>query len=306
MGKTTIPNPTRLQRVREQDISGRMTTIRIVQISDSHLSRTHAYFFENWCALLDELRRDPPDMVVHTGDLSFNGADHEDDIVFGRAELEKVPCRWRAIAGNHDVGEAPGFARLGQPVSPDRIARWRRHMGELWWREDIGEWRIIALDTALMASRLAEEEEQHAFLQRELRSAGRRPVPLLLHMPPFATSPEEDSPRPEAIPVVARRPLLSMCVEAGVSAIGCGHQHIYRRTVYRGIEIVWAPTTAMVAIERHLMAGRGVPRPGFVEWRLEGNEIRHRLIEPASMFLSRWTARNGGTVTTLPPLALSR
>ena len=67
-----------------------------------------------------------------------------------------------AIPGNHDIGEVPKFARLGQPITPDLIAAWHRQVGAQYWVYDIGAWRLVGLDTALMGSGLPQEAAQKA------------------------------------------------------------------------------------------------------------------------------------------------
>jgi 3',5'-cyclic AMP phosphodiesterase CpdA len=64
--------------------------IRIVQVSDTHVSRKRAYFADNWDVFVDEMRRDPPDLIVHSGDVSFDGA-ADDDIAFARSRRNGWP-----------------------------------------------------------------------------------------------------------------------------------------------------------------------------------------------------------------------
>jgi 3',5'-cyclic AMP phosphodiesterase CpdA len=284
-----------------------LSRFRLAQISDTHLSRTHAYFDDNWRVLLDELSADLPDLVIHTGDVSFNGPVSDDDVAHGRAELDRLPCRWHALAGNHDVGEAPAHSRLAQPLNDERIARWRRSFGELWWLEDIGEWRLIGLDTALMGSERSEEAAQTAFLAAALAGRDGRETMVFLHMPPFETRPDDERPTTSAIPFRVRGKLLDTCADAGVRVIACGHLHVYNVTQYREIEIVWAPTTAMVPIEKRRSFGGGIPRPGYLVWDFDGKALSHRLVEPELMIamdVTAWTNRNGGTTTTMPPRPL--
>ena len=97
-------------------------SVRIVQVSDTHVSRKRAYFVDNWEVFLDEMTRAPPDLIVHSGDVSFDGAADEDDIAFARIEMDRLPVPWIAIPGNHDTGESPAAVRLGQPVDSERLA----------------------------------------------------------------------------------------------------------------------------------------------------------------------------------------
>jgi 3',5'-cyclic AMP phosphodiesterase CpdA len=284
-------------------------SIRLVHVSDTHLSPTHGYFAYNWAMFKEAMREPPPDMVVHGGDLAFNGPVAPADVEYGGIELAALGRPWLAIPGNHDVGEAPAFSRLDQPVTAERMAVWRRHVGPQWWLRDIGEWRLLGLDTALMASGLPEEEEQIAFLAEALAGRGRRPVMLFIHMPPFDRDPQNPARTTSVVPFPARSALLEACAAGGVKVIACGHLHVYRRLRYRGIEIVWAPTTAMVDVRRQMTRYRRFPRPGYVEWTLDGHRASHRLVEPPRMFvvdMHGWTALSGGTVTNLPPLTGQR
>jgi alkaline phosphatase D len=48
--------------------------VRVVQVSDTHVSRKRAYFLDNWDVFVAEMQRQPPDLIVHSGDVSFDGA----------------------------------------------------------------------------------------------------------------------------------------------------------------------------------------------------------------------------------------
>lgn len=281
-----------------------MAPTRIIHVTDTHLSPTHAYFAMNWAAFRADMAATPPDLLVHGGDLSFNGPAAEADLAFAAAEVAGLGLPWYAIPGNHDIGEAPAFSRLGQPVTVERIAAWRRLVGPSWWSHDIGDWRLIGLDTSLMASALPEEAEQKTFLREALGTRGKRPVMMFIHMPPFDDDPADPKPTTSVIPYPARGAFLDTCAMGGVKVIACGHLHIYRRIRHRGMEIIWAPPTAMVDVRRGLSRRRRFPRPGYVEWTLDGRRAAHRLVECERMFvidMSNWTANNNATVTTLPP-----
>ena len=280
-----------------------MAPLRLVQVSDTHLSPTHRYFALNWQVFRTAMAAAPPDLLVHSGDIGFNAPVAEQDRAFGGAELRAMGLDWLAIPGNHDTGEAPAYSRLGQPVTPARIAAWRRHIGPNWWQRDLGGWRLVGLDSSLLASGLPEEAEQDAFLAEALGSRGARPVMLFLHMPPFDRTPEDPAFSTACVPHPARARLLQACLDGGVRVIACGHLHVYRRLRWRGIEVVWAPTTAMVDPRRWLRRLRRWPRPGWLEWELDGTTARHRLVEHprlVAMDMTAYTATSGGTVTTLP------
>lgn len=283
-------------------------TIRVVQVSDTHLSETHAYFIDNFDVFVDDMAALKPDLIVHSGDLSFNGPDRPGDLAFAANQLRRLDCPVLALAGNHDIGEAPRHSRLRQPLTDARLGAWRETVGPLWWSHDIGEWRLIGLDTALMGSDRPEEAEQRAFLVAALGTRGAMSAMVFIHMPPFVADPADQRSTTSAVPFEARGPLLEICRTSGVKVIACGHLHVYRRLRHRGMEIVWAPPTAMVNVEKQWKQWRRWPRPGYVVWAFEGPRVAHELVEPRLMIAqdtSRWTSTDG-TTTTLPPRPLRR
>jgi 3',5'-cyclic AMP phosphodiesterase CpdA len=280
--------------------------IRIVQVSDTHLSRKRAYFHDNWEVFLAEMAANPPDLIVASGDLSFDGADDDDDLAFARLEYDQLPAPWIAIPGNHDIGESTIAVRLDQPIDDTRIARWKRHIGPQWWSKDVGDWRLVGIDTVLLGSSRPEEEEQWRFLQAALAERGGRPVLLFQHMPPWLTERTDPSFTTLALPHVVRGRLLETCAAGGVRAIACGHVHVHNRAEYEGIEIVWASATSFFNIIERQHIGFGVPRAGYIEWTLDGAAIAWRVVEPPLMIthdIGVWNKVMGST-TKMPPRAL--
>lgn len=112
--------------------------IRIVLVSDTHVSRKRAYFVDNWDVFVNEMSRTRPDLIVHSGDVAFDSAADEDDLAFARSEKDRLVAPWLAIPGNHDTGESPLAIRLQQPINSVRMERWQRHYGPSRWCHDLG------------------------------------------------------------------------------------------------------------------------------------------------------------------------
>jgi 3',5'-cyclic AMP phosphodiesterase CpdA len=276
--------------------------ISIVQVSDTHVSGKRAYFLDNWDVFVDLMRADAPDLIVHPGDLSFDGAGDSDDLAFAAREQERLSAPWLALPGNHDIGESLAAIRLDQPTNVARRAAWASHFGPTQWMRDIGEWRLVGLDTSLMGCDTPEEAAQRRFLEETLASRAGCPVLLFQHMPPYLTEADDPALTTLAVPHAARHWLFDTCLSGGVKAIACGHVHVYRHLSYRGIDIVWAPATSFFNIIERQKFGC-VPRAGYVEWTLNGDKISHRLVEPPLMLthdVGAWNKAQGST-TKMPP-----
>lgn len=282
--------------------------VRLVQVSDTHLSRERGHFLPNFRVFQRLMAAAPPDLIVNSGDLSLNGSDVEADLVFARAEHDTLAAPWVAIPGNHDIGEAPPFARLKHPLTPERIQRFERIVGPRWWRREIGGWLIVGLDSSLLGSALPDETQQMAFLKDALASRRDTRKLVFIHMPPYEDNPDDAAFTTMSVPHPARLGLLEACATGGVRAIACAHLHVHRVVSHRGMQIVWAPTTAFVNIARHIKTGYGFPRAGYIEWTLDGAALSFKLIEPPEMItqdVGRWNDVHGSTITMplLPPVS---
>ena len=98
--------------------------VRIVQISDTHLSHRRAYAVPNVSAILDWIAADPPDLVVHTGDITADDPDDVAEADFARQLLQSAALPMVALPGNHDVG---GFS--GDRFDARRLGRVRAPVG---------------------------------------------------------------------------------------------------------------------------------------------------------------------------------
>ena len=276
-----------------------MTVFTIAQISDTHLSRTHGYFHDNWRALAAHLQQSSPDLVVHSGDLCFNAPDQPDDLAFARSELDALGLEWLALPGNHDVGEPDEEPRLGQRVNAQRLAAWAEHLGPDRFCHDLPGWRLIGLNSEVLGSGRDEEREQWSWLDETLSAAGTRSIGLFLHKPLFVRDRDEDRTGGTTVLKAARTRLLDRLTSHRVRFVACGHTHAYHRGRLGDIDLIWCPTSAMVDPGKTW----GVPttnRAGYLEWRFEDDRFEHRMIEPAliaNIDLTNWTRQRGTTIS---------
>jgi 3',5'-cyclic AMP phosphodiesterase CpdA len=84
-----------------------MGAFHVIHISDTHLRRDPSWFLPNFRAVLRLISGLQPDLVINTGDISFDGAELEDDLAFARTCHAGLDVPFRAFPGNHDVGDNP-------------------------------------------------------------------------------------------------------------------------------------------------------------------------------------------------------
>lgn len=230
--------------------------MKLIQITDSHLSPTKRHFDGNWEPLARWIAAQDADLVVHTGDLSIDGADHDADLLHAAALVRALPAPVLFIPGNHDVGHLPGTA---QPVDAARLARWRRIVGPDRWAVDRGGWRLVGIDSLLLGSGSAEEVEQAGWLARCLDERDGRRVAMFSHQPLFVDLPDEGNTGYWGVPPVPRRALRELLARHDVALFASGHLHRASEGRLGRTALVWAPASSFTVgpMERD-MPGRRV------------------------------------------------
>jgi 3',5'-cyclic AMP phosphodiesterase CpdA len=230
--------------------------MRIIQISDTHLSPGKRHFADNWPPLVAWIRASRPDLVIHTGDVTVDGAAVEADLSYCAGLLNELGVRWRAVPGNHDIGDA---RHARQPVTVERLALWRRYFGPDRWVEDVGDatsgWRLIGLDALLIGSGEPEELEQAQWLERAMAEAGERQIVWFLHRPLFLDGPEEGDTGYWSVKPQPRAPLMSMVRRYRVALVASGHLHKARDFRHEGTRYVWSPASSFLVGAQPEMPG---------------------------------------------------
>ncbi len=261
---------------------GGVDDFRVVQLSDTHLSERHPVFIPNFRAAGRMIAALGPDLVVNTGDITFDGANVEADLAFARACHAAIGVSVRAIPGNHDLGDNPWQPAMGSAISEERLARYRRHFGDDCWSCDAGEWTLIGLNAQLFGSGLAAEGEQWEFLATAAASARRRPVALFIHKPLFRERADELDVGHRYVPPDHRRRLLDLLGGARLGLVASGHVHQHRRRRVDGVEHCWGPSTAFVFPDAR-QPRLGTKRVGYVEYAFGPNRVDVRIVEPPEL-----------------------
>ncbi len=246
----------------------------IAQISDSHLSAAKPFFAANFAAACAAIAARGADLVVNTGDITLNGADDDSDFVEARRLHDLLPLPWRAIPGNHDIGEAQAVAarspRHGQVVDAVRLARYRRHFGADRWVMDLPGWRLVGFNALLPGSGLPDEAEQDAALRSAFAGAGDRHVALFGHKPFCDAHLEETALGGRFIDPEPRRQVLRTFGGVAPALIVSGHVHQFRCRNVGATRHVWGPSTGFVIPDR-IQPRYGTKEVGYVEHRLHAD-----------------------------------
>lgn len=243
---------------------------RVVQISDTHLSPLKPHFAGNWPPLAAWIAAQKPDLVVHSGDVTVDGADIAEDLRHCAGLLQNLGVRFRAVPGNHDVGDAK---HRHQPVNRERLARWDAHFGPDRWCEDIEGWRLIGFDAMLIGSDAPEEQGQLAWLEEIMAAAPGRRFAWFLHKPLFLDSPEEGDTGYWSVKPEQRRPLMALGRRFGVGLVASGHLHKAHHFSRDGVEYVWAPSSAFLCGPSTQPAMPGEKRLGAVVYEFVGADV---------------------------------
>jgi len=260
-------------------------TMRIIQISDPHLSPTHTYFQANFDTLRAWLEANPPDLIICTGDISLDGADSEADLRFAAAQLTRLPARCLVIPGNHDVGD---YAELGghQTADATRMARWAATMGADHFVEDLPGWRLVGLNTQTMGTGLPGEAAQMQALHSAVAEAEGRALGLFLHKPLCQHRLDDTE--------VNYWPVLQPARGAVVAAFGAtpprfvasGHIHQWRDHAPNGLRQIWAPPVSFIVGEER-QPTIGSKLLGAVEHLLHPDGTHEsRLVTPEGLALN--------------------
>ncbi|WP_027998342.1 metallophosphoesterase family protein [Sinorhizobium arboris] len=248
--------------------------MKIVQISDTHFSPSKSHFNDNWDPVVRWIETAGADLVVHTGDLTVDGADQEEDIAFAMDLVRKLPVPVLIVPGNHDVGHLPDS---DQPVNAARLARWRRLVGPDFWFADYADWRLIGLDSLLFGFEDAEEERQFRWLEEALKDRDGRRVAIFAHKPLFVDDPAEGDTGYWSVRPKPRQRLYELMAQNGVVLHASGHLHWAWQGHHAGTELVWAPPTSFIIdkLEREMPGERlvGAVVHHFGEGRVDSEVV---------------------------------
>ncbi|WP_321817244.1 MULTISPECIES: phosphodiesterase [unclassified Paraburkholderia] len=211
----------------------------IAQLSDLHIRPAGVLYQDvvdsnamlaNAIATLNALAP-RPDFVLITGDLTDEGAPEE--YVELRRLLTSLTIPYAVMPGNHDQRENLRNAFPEHEYLPKQ--------GPLHFALDVGEVRIIALDTSVPDLHHGElDRNALTWLDAELHSSHNRPTIVAMHHPPFDTG----------IPYLdiygllyADRFSATLTAHSHVERVIAGHVHRSMQTRVGHVPVLTCPST---------------------------------------------------------------
>jgi alkaline phosphatase D len=255
----------------------------IAQISDTHLGARTPLFRRNFSLTARAISAAPPDLLVATGDVTLDGADVEADFALvAECFQRQLPGPVLSVPGNHDVGDHPERAPR-QPVDAERLARFRRFMGDDLWAVDREGWRLLGLNSQVMGSGLAEEEKQLDFIAQALATLGNRRLAVFLHKPFFVEGPADPVFDYWSVPPFARPALAPLFDHPALRLVASGHLHLHRQVSRGAATFAWAPSVGFIVAEDEQEGLPGERPCGWLLHRFLEDAVETALLAPAGM-----------------------
>jgi 3',5'-cyclic AMP phosphodiesterase CpdA len=263
-----------------------VNALRLLLVSDTHLSSRAPEALANWAAVAAYAAETSPDLVVHLGDLTLDGVHEPSELADAREQLDRLPVPWRAVPGNHDIGDHPWRGHSDEhTVTAARLDRWHRAIGADYWSFDRDGWTLVAIDAQLLGSGLEAEHAQWAWLETTIAAQPQdRRVGLLTHKP--LTAGEEElaaSPQYRFIPPEPRQRLEGLLAGRDVPLVLSGHVHQHRDSRIDHRRHLWAPTS-WATLPDDVQPLIGAKRCGIVALTLDRDgTIRSEIVEPRGL-----------------------
>ena len=253
--------------------------MRIIQISDTHLSRRYDYFAPNSAAAATALAKLKPNLFIHTGDLAMDAALDPEELSLGKDWIDALPAKVLAVPGNHDVGDLL-YNRPDQPVTDARLRAWRDTIGPDCWSLMQGGWQLIGLNAMLLGTGHVEEEAQFDWLASIVQRS--HPTALFLHKPLCIERLDEGPFGYWTVPPEPRARLMAVLDGQPVRLFASGHLHVQHQHAVAAAKHVWAPATSFVVGGGQETIG-GERQLGFVEHVFNADTVESRFIRPAGL-----------------------
>lgn len=218
--------------------------MRIALISDSHLGARADGSEHNWQATAAAVRALAPDITVHLGDVTRDGARRREDLAHAAERLRHWPGSIEVLPGNHDMGDASGE----RPLDHAALGRCIDALGSDHWHVQAGgHWHLFGINAQLLGSATTAEAAQWAWLEDAAARLppGARSV-LFSHRPLARAWGDNAARLGRYAPLPAARRLLEGPLARSLDMVVSGHLHQALSWSTGRVRHVWVPSCSFV------------------------------------------------------------
>jgi len=247
---------------------------RLVQISDTHLSRWDGPLRRNFLTLVDFVNTTlKPDLVVHTGDVTLSNPDSDEDFAVAKELHRRIDAPIRLLPGNHDVGEAYDRSSWWATNSA-RLTRFEQFFEPTPWLEWLGGVGLVGLNSQVLGSGLPEELKQWKLLEEIAEKVFGKHIIVFLHRS-FWTPFRGSDRRPGSLSREDRERILKILGKSQLLGVVNGDLHRYKKGWReRGFEL-WGPSTSfLVHREESARLPAGLEQLGVVLFEIQHERVR--------------------------------
>ena len=229
-----------------------------VVVADTHVNQSEDYSSSPYpCNALAnartrrvvaEINEIGPVLVVHLGDIVNPVPElpaYREAATHFKALVADLQSPLHLVPGNHDVGDKNVSWVPAGIVSDAHLALYESHFGAHFYSFDHELAHFVVINSPIINSGLAVEEEQRAWLERDLASNEGRRTFLCIHHPPYVSRPDE-SDSYDNIDEPGRSWLLGLLERYRPEALFCGHVHNFWYDQFAQTDMYILPSTAFV------------------------------------------------------------
>lgn len=181
------------------------------------------------------------DFVIHLGDLV---GEYPDTPTFykamleARTQLEASGIQLKTIPGNHDLGDKADPTMPTSPVTEKLLSWYHQEIGPSWFSFDQKNCHFVCLNSQIMNTNLPQADQQHKWVEQDLKNNSGKRIFLFMHLPPYISTPEEAfRGNYDNLDEPARSWLLDLTDRYSVEILFAAHVHMgvldyYRKTRY--------------------------------------------------------------------------
>ncbi len=187
-----------------------------------------------------------PEFIVHVGDMIHpvpEAVSYPQAVQQFRQATSAMLAPLYLVPGNHDTGDKLADYVPAGSIRAEYVDLYSRHFGSHFYSFDVQGCHFVVINTSLINSGLAQEQEQRAWLEADLAALTGQRCFLFVHYPPFVADKDEHG-HYDNIDQPGRSWLLGLIASYRMAAVFTGHVHNFFFNRHAQTNIYLMPSTA--------------------------------------------------------------